>query len=415
MLKKHILVVSQVFYPEPFRINDMCREWVKRGYKVTVLTGIPNYPQGKFYPGYGWFHKRREEWEGVSIHRIPLLPRGHSKIGLILNYFSFVISGFFWKLFTHLRADCVFIFGVSPMTQALPAVWYAKRRKIPCTLYVQDLWPDNVEIVAGIHNQMILKPIDHMVNSIYEKCDLILATSPSFVSVIQQRVSGREERVVYWPQYAEEFYQPHPRRPVAEIPDNGSFKIVFTGNIGQAQGLDILPSTAQRLQAMAGALARPIQFVIVGDGRYKAQLLQEIEEKGVRELFVLVDRQPAERIPELLAACDAAFVSFMDNPLFAHTIPAKLQSYMACAMPIVAAATGETARIVEEAECGVCCPTGDSEALASIIVRLANELDLTQCSANARRYFEAHFDKQMLLDQFEQIAASAYGADISAY
>ena len=291
------------------------------------------------------------------------------------------------------------------MTQALPGVWYARRRKLPCYLYVQDLWPDNVEIIAGIHSKAILKPIEKMVNYIYKRCDLILATSPSFVAQIQERVSGRRERVVYWPQYAEEFYRPQPRRAVPEIPDDGSFKIVFTGNIGQAQGLDILPQTAQKLQSLLDA-SQPVRFVIIGDGRYKAQLLREIDEKNVGELFVLVDRQPAERIPELLACCDAAFVSFMDNPLFSNTIPAKLQSYMACAMPIIASATGETERIVREAECGICCKTGDSEALARAIVEFKNEGARAQCARNARRYFEQHFDKQMLLNQLEEIVES---------
>lgn len=92
-MKQHILVVSQYFYPEDFRINDICKEWVKRGYKVTVLTGIPNYPQGKFYKGYSWFRGRRETYEGMGIIRIPLIPRGHNALMLMLNYISFVISG----------------------------------------------------------------------------------------------------------------------------------------------------------------------------------------------------------------------------------------------------------------------------------------------------------------------------------
>ena len=131
-MKKHILVIAQYFYPEQFRINDICTEWVKRGYKVTVVTGIPNYPQGKYYDGYGLFKKRKETYNGIEIIRIPLVPRGNNSIMLALNYLSFVVSGFFWKMFTKIKADYVFIFEVSPMTQALPGVWYAKKRKIPC-------------------------------------------------------------------------------------------------------------------------------------------------------------------------------------------------------------------------------------------------------------------------------------------
>ena len=141
-MKKHILVVSQYFYPEPFRINDMCKEWVKRGYKVTVVTGIPNYPEGKFYKGYGWCKKRKENIDGIDVIRLPIFARNKGgALRLALNYYSFVISGFFGKLFTRIKADLVFTFEVSPMTQALVGVWYAKKRKIPHYLYVQDLWP----------------------------------------------------------------------------------------------------------------------------------------------------------------------------------------------------------------------------------------------------------------------------------
>ena len=121
--KKHILVVSQYFYPETFRINDICQEWVKRGYKVTVLTGIPNYPMGKFFDGYGYRENRKEVWNGVNIVRIPLIPRGNSSIGMIANYLSFVVFGFVTNLFTTIKADYVFTFEVSPMTQALIGCW----------------------------------------------------------------------------------------------------------------------------------------------------------------------------------------------------------------------------------------------------------------------------------------------------
>jgi len=183
-LKRHILVISQYFYPEQFRINDICTEWVTRGYRVTVITGIPNYPQGKYYEGYGLFKKRREIYNGIEIIRIPLIPRGNNVIMLVLNYLSFVISGFIWSLFTRINADYVFIFEVSPITQALPGVWYAKKKNVPCYLYIQDLWPENVEIVGGIKNRLILNMIGKMVDYIYARCTKIFTTSKSFVKAI---------------------------------------------------------------------------------------------------------------------------------------------------------------------------------------------------------------------------------------
>ena len=398
---KHILVVSQYFYPEEFRINDMCTAWVKRGYQVTVLTGIPNYPDGKYFKGYGLTKKRREKYMGMDIIRIPLIARGHSSIGMILNYFSFVFSGWFWKSFTSLRADLVFIFEVSPMTQALNGVWFAKRRNIPCWLYVQDLWPENIEILGGIHSPAILKPIGNMVKSIYHRCDRIFATSPSFVEMIRQRIPGEESKVSYWPQYAEEFYRPVENAESSLIPDDGRFKIIFTGNIGLTQGLEILPECAALLRG------ENVRFIIVGDGRCRDALIKRIEELGVQELFTLIGRQKAEKIPELLGCCDAALVSFMDTPLFANTIPAKLQSYMACGMPILACAIGETKRIVKEADCGICCPIGDAAALSEAVRALMCDKDIKKYGKNSLEYFKTHFDKKMLLDRFDDCVKEA--------
>lgn len=392
--KKHILVVSQYFYPEQFRINDICTEWVRRGYKVTVLTGIPNYPQGEYFEGYDLVHKRTEEWNGIRIIRIPLIARGHSSVGMVANYFSFVLSGYVWKCLTRIRADYVFTFEVSPMTQALVGVWYAKKNHIPHYLYVQDLWPENVETVTGIHSPLVLKPIGKMVDYIYKNCPQIFATSPSFVKEICKR-GVPEEKVHYWPQYAEEFYRPLEKKAVPEIPDDGNFKIIFTGNIGTAQGLEILPRTAELLKD------ENVKFVMVGDGRYLEAFTDEVKKRKVQDKFIMIPRQPAERIPELLAACDVAFLSFQDEELWTMTIPAKLQSYMACGMPVIAAAKGETERILEEAECGRCCGIGDPEALAEA-VRELQEQNLSVMKRNSRRYFEENFDKAMLMEQIAE-------------
>ena len=395
MDKKHILVITQYFHPEPFRINDMCLEWVKRGYKVTVLTGIPNYPQGEFYEGYSKKERRQENWNGVDIIRIPLVSRGHSSAKLFLNYLSFVWSGWKWKCRTKLKADFVFTFEVSPMTQALIGVWYSKKFKVPNYLYVQDLWPENVEVVAGITNPLIIKPISKMVNYIYKNCTKIFATSPSFVKEIQKRVEEKE-KVYYLPQYAEDFYRPLPRRPVPEIPDDGRFKIIFTGNIGKAQGLDILPKTAELLKG------EDIVFVIVGDGRYRDEFEEQIRERGVEDMFILIPRQPAERIPELLAACDAAFLSFMNTPLFEKTIPAKLQSYMACGMPIIASASGETERIITEAKCGVCAPIGDENKLFDAVRSIQNSCKEAMGS-NSLEYYRIHFERASIIDELSEL------------
>ena len=398
--KKHILVISQYFYPEQFRINDMACEWVKRGYKVTVLTGIPNYPMGKYFEGYDLTHKRHEVWNGVEIIRIPLIARGSKSLGMMANYGSFVVSGFFWNIVNKIKADEVFMFEVSPMTQALVGVQYKKQHHVPLYLYVQDLWPENVEIVTGIHNPAVIKPIASMVEHIYKNCDHIFVTSPSFVKEIQKRCPGEEDKVSYWPQYAEDFYQPVEKSIAVsncpEIPKDDSFKIIFTGNIGKAQGLDILPRAAEKLKG------ENVRFIIVGDGREQDNFKKAISNAGVEDMFTMTGRMPMEHIPDIIGCCDAAFLSFMDNELFTKTIPAKLQSYMACGIPIIASASGESERIITEANCGLCSSIGNAEKLAANIRTLVRNPERIEMGSNARKYFEEHFEKKLLMDQIDE-------------
>ena len=401
---KHILLITQYFYPETFRVNDMACEWVKRGYKVTVLTGIPNYPMGKFFPGYDRKHRTREIWNGVNIIRIPLIARGNSSnklmnaAGMAANYLSFVRSGRKWvksKEAANLHADLVFTVEVSPMTQALIGIWYGKRYHVPTYLYVQDLWPENVETVTGIHNRAIIGPIDRMVDKIYRETDTIFTTSPSFVeAIINRKHPVPRSKVHYWPQYAEEFYRPMEPQKIEGIEDDGCYKIAFTGNIGTAQGLDVLPKAATLLKD------ENVKFIIVGDGRYQPEFERQIRQYGVQDKFVMIPRVSADRIPEILSACDAGFISFNKTPLWENTIPAKLQSYMACGKAIIASASGETKRIIREAKCGICTEIGMADDLANGVRKMMinNSLDMGK---NARKYFELNFDKKKLMDQVE--------------
>lgn len=404
-IKKHILVVSQYFYPEQFRINDICKEWVKRGYKVTVVTGIPNYPQGKYYEGYDLKHKRKENWNGINIIRIPLIPRGHNSIGLVCNYISFVISGFIWSVFTDIDADYVFNYEVSPMTQALVGVWYAKKKRIPCFLYVTDLWPDNVEIVAGIHNKKVLGLINLMVNYIYKRSTKIFTSSKSFIFKMMERGVPRE-KLEFWPQYAEDFYLPYERKidedlaEITGIPNDGVFNIVFAGNIGYAQGLEVLIETGKYLNEKK----KKVRFNIIGDGRYKELLISDVKLNQLEGYFNFIDRQPAESIPKFMAAGDAAFICLSKSEVFSMTIPAKTQSCLACGMPILVSADGEIRTVIQDAKCGYTSAAGDAEGLAKNIISMSEMScdELSKMRDNSVLYYKNHFDKKMLLDKIDK-------------
>lgn len=396
--KKHILVISQYFYPEQFRVNDICQEWVKRGYKVTVVTGIPNYPQGDFYYGYGYDSKRTETWEGIDIIRLPIKPRKTGAVNLSMNYMSFVIEGRKWVKKTSLKANEVFIYEVSPMTQALVGVWYAKRFGVKCSLYVTDLWPENVEIVLGIHNKIFLGLIGAMVDYIYKRCDFIFTSSRSFIDKIAARGVSKD-KLIFWPQYAEEFYEKVNREGILEIPDDGVLNLTFAGNLGTAQGLDVLVSAAAVLKS-ENVLVR---FNMIGNGRYEEELKKHIKNENVEEYFNFIPRQPAEKIPEYFAWSDAALITLSKSEVYSMTIPAKTQSCLACGMPVLVSADGEVQEIIKEAGCGFYSDSGDANGLAKNIEKLLalEEKDRKILSENALKYYKNHFDKATLIDEME--------------
>lgn len=397
---KHILVVSQYFHPENFRINDITTEWVKRGYTVTVLTGIPNYPKGEYYEGYSKTERRHEKWNGMEIIRLPIEPRKTGSLGLIKNYLSFVIAGRKWVKKTNIKTDLVFTFEVSPMTQALVGVWYAKKNKIPHILYVTDLWPENVEIITGIHNKLFLGMIQKMVDYIYKRSSRILTCSNSFITAIKKRGIS-PEKIEFWPQYAEDFYKPFKRISSSEIPDDSVLNLVFAGNIGYAQGLGILPKVAEKLKEDSIF----VRFNVIGDGRYMPDLKKEIEKCYVKEYFNFIDRKPAEQIPAYLAAADALLITLSKSEVFSITIPAKTQSCMACGRPILVSADGEVQDIIRSADAGLTSASEDVEGFVKNIRALASMTNEERniLGQNALLYSKAYFNKDTLLNRMDEI------------
>jgi glycosyltransferase involved in cell wall biosynthesis len=391
---KKILVVSQYFFPEQFRVNDICKSWIERGYEVTVLTGIPNYPQGDYFEGYGINKRRKEKFNGINIIRIPIIPRKKSSIMMALNYLSFVISGWFWKINNKEKFDMVFIYEVSPMTQALPAIWIAKKLQIPCYIYVMDLWPENFEIITGISNPIIIKILNKIVDYIYNNCNKILTASQSFKRNIQSR-GINSERIDFWPQYAEEFYRTGAIKS-NKIIDDDKINITFAGNVGVAQGLEILPLIGQKVKEDN----LKIRFNIVGNGRYLETLITEVKNKDLQEFFSFIDPVPPTEIAEIFSASDFSLVCLQKNDIFSMTIPAKLQSSMACGKPILLSASGEAQDIVKQANCGFVSNAGDYERLVQNIKKI-EKLDkskIDRLGENSRRYFEDNFEKEKLLE-----------------
>ena len=392
-----ILIITQYFYPETFRVNTLCTELVKRGHEVTVLTGYPQYPQGKIYDGYGFNKPYETEWHGAKIERIKMRPRGKTPIGLLMNCYTFVHEGNKWVKRCKEKYDAIYVFEVSPVTVGLPAVEYKKKFGTPIYFNVQDLWPENVEIVLGIHNRLVIGTINKIVDKIYSASDKILCSSQSFVENIAKKGVERE-KLVFWPQFCTEPDLANVTKP--ECYKEGCFNIVFTGNIGEAQGLDLLVDAAQKLRDTN------VRWFLLGDGRARERITQKVTENQLDDIITFVGKVSEAEANRYTYFADCAYLSFQKNELFDMTLPAKLQSYMACGTPILAAAGGESARVIKEAQCGFVCEQ-DADKLADMIQNVVLQSDdLEQMGVRARKYFDEHFSVDLVIGDLETMMTS---------
>ncbi len=401
----NILVVCQHYYPETFRINDICKELVNRGHKVTVLTGLPNYPAGKLFDGYKNCWKTVNEHDGVKIHYTKITLRGTNKIQLILNYFSFWKNGCrkVKKLIKKENFDCVFVYQLSPIFMAFPGIKAAKKQNIPLYTYVLDLWPESLAEMTGIKSGPIYKYIKKLTKKVYNVSDKILISSEAFkASVCDMGIA--EDKVMFWPQYAEEFYNqttvPQDDKARDEMPEG--FNIIYTGNFGEAQGLETAVAAAQ-----ITAKEQPqINWIFMGGGRDEAAVISAAENAELigKNVF-FIERKPATEVSKYLSLSDAALLILKDMPLLNITLPAKLQSYFACSMPVIACCNGEGANIVKKSCAGLSCSAEDVKKLAETAIRLYNtrKEDIEKMRLNARTYFDTHYTKDVLMDKFEEV------------
>ena len=396
-----LLIVSQYFWPENFRINDMASELVSRGHDVTVLTGLPNYPSGQIFEEYLADSEKFSNYKKVRILRVPLLPRGNGALRLLLNYLSFSISACVlgpWKLRAQ-KFDLVLTCQLSPVTVGLPGSFLAWLKNAPMIMWVLDLWPDTLKAIGVVKSSRLLAYVGLLVGFIYKRCDLILAQSRSFIPKIQA-LAGPRIPVVYFPSWAEDVFQAEALTPAPEVPvKDGAFNVMFAGNVGEAQDFECILSAATLLKEHAH-----IRLLIVGDGRMSAWVQSEIELRGLAECVLLLGRYPVERMPEFFLQADAMLVTLADQEIFSMTIPGKLQSYLAAGMPIIAALNGEGASVVKSANAGFVCSAGNAAGLAEIVLKMA-DLPLSErqvMGKNGLEYSKREFDRRMVVDMAEK-------------
>lgn len=397
-----LLVVSQYFWPENFRINDLVAELGRRGHQVTVLTGLPNYPEGQVAPEFRRDPGRFSSYERAEIVRVPILTRGKGGRRLALNYFSFVLTGCtmgVWRL--RGRAfDAVFVYQPSPITACLPAILIGRLKRAPVLLWVLDLWPETLSALGVIRARWLIALMGRMVAFIYRRCRLVLAQSRAFEPNIT-RYSGDASRIRYFPAWAEPLFQGSLSavEPAPEVRAyQGTFNVMFAGNIGEAQDFPAILDAAERLRHRAD-----IRWLIVGDGRAADWVRSEIRRRALADSVRMLGRHPIERMPSFFRAAGALLVTLKRDPIFAMTIPGKVQTYLATGLPVIGMLDGEGARVIEQSGAGFVCASGDAAALADRVAQLASLSPFEHAAMGDRglEYSRREFDRERLLTQLE--------------
>lgn len=405
-----ILIVSQYYWPEGFLVNDVARSLAAKGHVVEVVTGKPNYPYGKVFAGYSAFGRQRQNHQGVTINRLPLVPRGKGGWRLMINYFSFILSGLLFApaMVRGKEFDVVFVYAPSPILQAIPAIYLGWLHKSPVLLWVQDLWPESLVATGYVKNRQLLNLVGKIVRFIYHHVDLLLVQSKAFIAPV--RCLAGETPIVYCPNSVDDSFtqeknidNPDVRRLLS------GFTVLFAGNIGTAQGIDVIVDVAERLQEY-----KEINFVLLGDGSCRQQIINEVQGRGLTNVN-LPGRFPLETMPAFMQQAQALLVTLTDQPIFALTVPNKVQAYMAAGRPILASLNGEGGRLVEETGAGFSSPAEDAAALADNILRLyrLSEEERNMMGQQGRSYFQRHFSQERLIDRllgfFRQVTGRGEG------
>lgn len=405
-----ILVLSQYFWPETFRITEVAQSLRETGCDVTVLTGQPNYPEGVVAAGYSAASLCTQIHDGLTICRVPLVPRGRgSALRLVLNYLSFVVSAAVFGpwLLRGQRFDAILVYAPSPILQAIPAIWLAWLKGARLVTWVQDLWPESLSATGFVRNPKILRAVSLVVRWIYRRNDLLLVQSQAFVEPVV-RMAGRTS-VVYHPNPGEQAFSTARTDQPSPLQLEPGFNVVFAGNLGSVQALDTVLAAAQLLRD-----EQNVRFVLVGSGSRGEWLRQEIRRLDLDNVS-MAGRFPPSDMPGILAQASAVLVSLARDPIMSQTVPSKVQAYLAAGRPIIASLDGEGARVVVEAGAGMACPAGDAEALADAVRQLrdAPPEERQRMARSGRSYYEQHFEPKLLARRLNQILSEIVGGRLN--
>ena len=395
-----ILVVTQHFWPENFRINDIVEGFLQDGIAVDVLCGLPNYPKGEWFPGYSAAGPFEEEWHGARLYRCKEVPRrGNTSVNIFLNYVSWP-----WYAAHALHRlpggyDAVFCFNTSPVLMCWPAIRYAKKHHISFTNYVLDIWPENLYSVLNVKNKALRAIAQGVSDALYKKADRLIAMSEPLQQRLCQRTGMPPQKIAVIPQYCEDFYAVPQPDAALQAQFGGRFNLVFTGTFTPAQSLETV------ITAVQDALSRGadmLHLLLVGDGMSRAALEAKVKELHAEDAVTFYGSVPATDIPKFTALADALIVCLSDSPDLGLTVPAKVASYMAAGKPVLASMDGAGNAAVAAAG-GLSSPACDAAALADNLLALTR-MDAAQRAAmgqSAKEYYLAHYRRSELLRKLE--------------
>lgn len=390
-----ITIFTNHYQPENFRINDISKKFSEKN-NVSVICQVPNYPNGDFYPGYSNRNKKEEVIDNIKIKRLFTIPRKQSSFMLVLNYISYMLSTMFYGRFSKDKTDHVYVYVTSPIFLAYGALRFAKRNKVKTTLYLLDLWPESLFSILKINNKFIKKIFNKKINKLYHRFDNIIVGSESFKeSLVNRGVS--EAKISYLPQHADEILS----EPLEIRKNDNILKIVFTGNIGSAQGLDILVDSIEILDKEN---INNLLVTMVGDGRNRLNIENIVKKKKLEKYFNFVGRVKQEEVVEYLRDSHLGFVSLKDIDPLKKTLPAKVQSYMSYGVPILSCGSPETKRLISKVNCGIFSDGNAIDLAETIKLGLSlNNNDLREMGYNGNKYSKNEFDINILVDKMLKI------------
>lgn len=399
---KRLLIVGQHYWPETFRVTDIAEGLVERGYEVHVLCGIPNYPAGKFFKGYGIFKKRRQEKNGVKIKRVLEIPRGsNSNLMIFLNYMAFPFFALFHiprLLFTHY--DKIVVYQLSPVFMAFPAIILAKLKRVKLFIYVCDFWPHSLFSIIKFKNKFIRKLMTSLSYWHYKKADGLIGVYKGIQERLVSRVGVDKNKTLYIPQAPEKIYETEAHDEHLQKRFKGKFNIVFAGNINPAQSFDTI---TQAVKLVYEKGHRDFNYIIIGEGMSKKWLVEEVKRLGIESQFTFEGLKPVEEIPKYQTIADSLIVALSKSSFFEYGIPAKINSYMASGKPMLAAINGEGKRLINEySNCGICVDSGDAAGLAEAIIQMKtmSKKDRLAMGGRGKKYYLKHFEREVALTRF---------------